>query len=134
MAAPRTNGTILVAEDNLTNQTLIRALLKAEGYEVSVVSNGAEALKACELASFDLILMDCHMPEMDGYQATRKIRERESYSNVKRMPIVALTGDASAEVRAACLEAGMDDFLSKPYERRKIGEVLSRWIGSSSAP
>jgi two-component system, sensor histidine kinase and response regulator len=130
-ASPR-RGNLLVAEDNLTNQTLVAAILKAAGHDVTVVKNGTEAVEAHERASFDLIFMDCHMPEMDGFEATRRIRERERHSNVTRVPIIALTGDDASEAREACLESGMDDFLSKPFERAKMTEVLSRWLPRSS--
>jgi CheY-like chemotaxis protein len=120
--------TILVAEDNPTNQILVRALLRSGGYEVAVVRNGREAVEAYEQRAYGLILMDCHMPEMDGLEATRRIRQRERRLNMNGVPIIALTGNHGTDVRAACLEAGMDDFLSKPYDTRQISEVVSRWL------
>jgi CheY-like chemotaxis protein len=119
--APR----LLVAEDNLGNQLLVRALARAHGYDVTVAGNGRHAVEAHAIRPYDLILMDCHMPGMDGFQATRKIRERERELALPRVPIIALTIDT--EARDACLGADMDDFLCKPCDKAKIGEVLRRW-------
>src|SRR5689334_18130653 len=124
--APR----LLVAEDNLGNQLLVRALLRAHGYDVTIAGNGRQAVEAHASRGYDLILMDCHMPVMDGFQATRRIRERERELNLSRVPIVALTIDTDA--RDACLSADMDDFLCKPCDKVKIGEMLHRWL--SAAP
>jgi CheY-like chemotaxis protein len=124
--APR----LLVAEDNLGNQLLVRAFARAHGYDVTVVANGTQAVEAHTARPYDLILMDCHMPRMDGFEATRKIRERERELKLSRVPIVALTIDT--EARHACLNADMDDFLSKPCDKAKIGEMLRRWSSAAS--
>jgi CheY-like chemotaxis protein len=124
--APR----LLVAEDSLGNQLLVRALLRAHGYDVTVAGNGKQAVEAHASRGYDLILMDCHMPVMDGFQATRRIRERERELKLSRVPIVALTIDTDA--RDACLSADMDDFLCKPCDKAKIGEVLRRWLSAVS--
>ena len=102
-----------------------------------MVNNGREALDAHAQGAFDLILMDCHMPEMDGFEATREIRAREGASKAKRMPIVALTANAMAQDREACLKAGMDDHLSKPFSMATLQDMLDRWMprnGQAPAP
>jgi CheY-like chemotaxis protein len=102
-------------------------ILQIQGYGVTVANNGKEALEACAQDDFDLILMDCHMPEMDGFEATMEIRKREQASRRKRVPIVALTANAMAQDREECLNAGMDDHLSKPFSMQTMHEMLERW-------
>ncbi|MCH8199871.1 MAG: response regulator [Chloroflexi bacterium] len=114
---------VLLAEDNLVNQRLGAALLERRGHRVVVVPNGREAVAAYESRPFDVILMDAQMPEMDGFEATAAIREREAPG--AHMPIVALTAHAMKGDRERCLEAGMDDYLSKPLEPAKLTEVLA---------
>jgi two-component system sensor histidine kinase/response regulator len=119
---------LLLAEDNPVNQEVALGILQIEGYQVNVAKNGAEAVEAFSKSAFDLVLMDCHMPEMDGFEATRKIREMEKQGNLKRIPIVALTANAMQQDREECLNAGMDDHLSKPYSRLQMRETLDRWL------
>jgi CheY-like chemotaxis protein len=119
---------LLLAEDNPVNQEVALGILQIEGYQVAVAKNGAEAVEAFSKSAFDLVLMDCHMPEMDGFEATRKIREMEKQGNLKRIPIVALTANAMQQDREECLNAGMDDHLSKPYSRLQMRETLDRWL------
>jgi CheY-like chemotaxis protein len=119
--------TILVAEDNEINALLARALLARLGHRPMVASNGAAALEAWAAARaagtpLDLVLMDLHMPESDGIEATRRIRAAEAGG--PRTPIIALTADALSEDRAACIEAGMDGFLTKPLDRERLADVL----------
>jgi two-component system, sensor histidine kinase and response regulator len=121
-------GNILLVEDNLINQQVALGILQIQGYVVTVVNNGREALDAHAQGAFDLILMDCHMPEMDGFEATREIRVREAAAHSKRMPIVALTANAMAQDREACLKAGMDDHLSKPFSMATLQDMLDRWM------
>jgi PAS domain S-box-containing protein len=128
-AAKRENrGKLLLAEDNAVNQQVALAILKIEGYQVTVAKSGVEALDAYSKSAFDLILMDCHMPEMDGFEATRNIREIQKQSNLKRIPIIALTANAMQQDRDECLNAGMDDHLSKPYTRLQMRAMLDRWL------
>ena len=129
-APPGTRGSILLVEDNLINQQVALGILQILGYSVSVVSNGREALDACTQGTFDLILMDCHMPEMDGFEATKAIRARELASNYRRVPIIALTANAMAHDREECLSAGMDDHLSKPFNTQTLQAMLARWMAS----
>src|SRR5712691_915409 len=121
-------GNILLVEDNLINQQVALGILQIQGYSVTVANNGREALDAHEQGAFDLILMDCHMPEMDGFEATREIRGRERSSIGKRVPIVALTANAMAQDREECLNAGMDDHLSKPFTMLTLQDRLDRWM------
>src|SRR5438132_12964716 len=126
-------GNILLVEDNLINQQVALGILQIQGYSVTVVSDGREALEAHAQGDFDLILMDCHMPEMDGYEATREIRRRERLSSGKRIPIVALTANAMARDREECLNAGMDDHLSKPFNMLVLQEMLARWLAPTES-
>ncbi|HXG48204.1 MAG TPA: MASE1 domain-containing protein [Methylomirabilota bacterium] len=117
---------VLVAEDTVTNQVLATHLLKKLNCSVEVAANGLEAVRLFEASSFDLILMDCHMPEMDGYDATAEIRRREDKS--RRVPIVALTASAMAGDREKCVAAGMDDYLTKPLRPDDLRTALERWL------
>jgi CheY-like chemotaxis protein/anti-sigma regulatory factor (Ser/Thr protein kinase) len=121
------HGRILVVEDNLINQQVALGMLEARGYKVAVAGNGREALEAHAEGAFDLILMDCDMPEVDGYEATREIRSRERSSG-EHVPIVALTANAMAQDREACLAAGMDDHLGKPFSSATLQSMLERWM------
>ena len=125
----RTNrGRLLLAEDNRVNQEVALAILKIEGYQVTVAANGQEAIDAYARSAFDLILMDCHMPDVDGFEATRAIRRKQKEENLKRIPIIALTANAMQQDREECLNAGMDDHLSKPYSRLQMRAMLDRWL------
>ncbi|MBZ5625816.1 MAG: response regulator [Acidobacteriia bacterium] len=123
--APTGNGRILIVEDNPVNQIVSLRAVRSLGYEAEVVPGGYEALEAVARNGFDLILMDCQMPGMDGYQAAAEIRRRESRG---RTPIVAMTANAIGGDQERCLEAGMDDYLAKPIRIRAMAETLERWI------
>ena len=116
---------VLLAEDGLVNQRLIANLLRFAGHTVDVVNNGRQAVDACTSQTFDLVLMDVEMPELDGREASREIRRREQGSG-RHIPIVALTAHPSAESRAECLAAGMDDVLVKPLRADELDAVLRR--------
>ncbi len=120
---------ILVAEDNATNREVALAQLQKLGYRADAVPNGAEAVKALEQGGYHLVLMDCEMPVMDGYQATRTIR-RSMRPNI---PIIAVTADAMSGDRDRCLSEGMNDYLSKPVELGRLAEVLGKWLPASNA-
>jgi CheY-like chemotaxis protein/HPt (histidine-containing phosphotransfer) domain-containing protein len=133
-AAPAaTRGNILLVEDNVINQQVALGILQIQGYGVTVVNNGREALDALAEGGFDLILMDCHMPEMDGFEATAEIRKREQSSGGRPVPIVALTANAMAQDREDCLNAGMDDYLSKPFSMQSLQDMLNRWMPQAGA-
>jgi PAS domain S-box-containing protein len=121
-------GNILVVEDNVINQQVALGILQIQGYSVTLANNGKEAVDAHGQGAFDLILMDCHMPEMDGFEATMEIRRREQSSVGKRVPIVALTANAMAQDREDCLSAGMDDHIAKPFSMQTMQEMLERWM------
>jgi PAS domain S-box-containing protein len=129
---PRLHARVLLAEDNGVNQVVARNMLKALGCEFDIVPNGAEALQALQNNSYDLVLMDCQMPVMDGYAATRAIREREARKGLNRLPVVALTANALVGDADACLESGMDDHLAKPYTRRQLAAAMVRWLPAHS--
>ena len=128
-----TGGRILLVEDNLINQQVALGILEIQGYNVTLANNGREALEALAQGSFDLILMDCHMPEMDGFEATVQIRRREQASGANRVTIVALTANAMAQDREECLNAGMDDHLAKPFSMQTMQEMLQRWMPRAGA-
>jgi signal transduction histidine kinase/ligand-binding sensor domain-containing protein/CheY-like chemotaxis protein/HPt (histidine-containing phosphotransfer) domain-containing protein len=115
---------ILLAEDNLVNQKVARGTLERMGYKLDIVSNGAEAVAAWATGRYLLILMDCQMPVMDGYQAAREIRVREN--GMDHIPIIALTADAMKGSEQRCRDAGMDDYLTKPLDRARLSETIER--------
>jgi PAS domain S-box-containing protein len=117
---------VLLAEDNAANQHLARRLLEKRGHIVTVVANGREAIDAVRRERFDVVLMDVQMPEMDGYEATAAIRAGETPGG-RRLPIIALTAHAISGDRQRCLEAGMDDYLSKPIRKEDLYEKVERW-------
>ncbi|MCK5439302.1 MAG: response regulator, partial [Gemmatimonadetes bacterium] len=123
---------VLLAEDNAVNQKVALAMLGKIGCETAVVDTGTAALKALEKDGFDLILMDCEMPEMDGFEATQRIRENETSSGTKAIPIIALTAYALQRTRDACFAAGMNDFLSKPYSCDELRGTIARWAPQQS--
>jgi len=128
---PRLAGRVLVAEDNAVNALLVQAILGQTGVEVDLVENGAQAVERWERGAPDLVLMDCQMPVLDGFAATRTIRAREALNGRARVPIVALTANAFAEDREACLAAGMDDFLVKPLDREQLAAALAEVTGKA---
>ncbi|MFQ5514479.1 MAG: response regulator [Myxococcota bacterium] len=123
----RTQPRILVVEDNPTNQKLAALLLEKMAYRVDLARDGLEALAAVEHTRYDAVLMDCQMPRMDGFEATRRIREKEQGSE-RRVPILALTADSMPGYEELCLSAGMDAYLSKPIQRTELRAALELWI------
>jgi two-component system sensor histidine kinase/response regulator len=119
-------GRILVVEDNAVNQLVAESMVVKLGYAVDIVANGAEALAAIDAATYSAVLMDCHMPVMDGFEATLQIREAER-SGVRRLSIIAMTAGAMDGDRDHCLAAGMDAYISKPVSIAAIDEALIRW-------
>jgi CheY-like chemotaxis protein len=116
---------ILVAEDNPINQLLLRGMLTKMGQEFTIVDNGGFAVEAAHSQSFDLILMDCHMPEVDGYLATQKIRALSGYA---KTPIIAMTASGLADEKERCLQVGMTDYIAKPLNPILVEAVLRKYI------
>ncbi len=119
---------ILVAEDNLTNQMVTRGMLEKLGCRVDIVENGLQAVMAVKKNTYDLIIMDCQMPRMDGYEASEKIRKNTTAYGDKHIPIIALTAHAIKGDQEQCLASGMDDYLSKPCSESQIEAVLKKWL------
>ncbi len=116
---------VLLVEDNPVNQTVIEAMLRSLGYQVCLVADGAQALHHAEHFAYSAILMDCRLPIMDGYEATRQIR---ALAGKQQLPIIALTANALQGDREACLAAGMNDYLAKPFKRADLQRILQRWL------
>ena len=151
--AVQTSSKILVVDDHSVNQQLAVLLLNRLGYRAEVAADGKEAMAAVTQRTFDVILMDCHMPEMDGYEATRAIRAREnkgdsrqetnpsfsashhpSLQTPSRVPIIAMTANAMKGDKEKCLEAGMDDYLTKPIQREELANALKKWLPTAGEP
>jgi CheY-like chemotaxis protein len=129
---------ILLVEDNAVNQRVGKLMVEKRGYRVDVASDGLEAVAATARTAYAAVLMDCQMPRLDGYAATREIRARDT--GKARTPIIAMTANAGPGARERCLAAGMDDYVAKPVTAEAIDEILRRWVGgaavtpSSAAP
>jgi len=119
---------LLLAEDNPINQAVAEAILSKLGYTLDIVPTGSAALKALARTDYALVLMDCQMPEMDGYEATRQIRQGKQGVLQQAIPIIALTAHAMSGDREVCLAAGMDDYLAKPFTPQEIEAVIQRWL------
>ena len=119
---------ILLAEDNVINQKVAKHMLKNLGYRVDVAASGWEAVRALEMINYDLVLMDCMMPDMDGFEATAMIRDPGSKVNNHDVPIIAMTANAMKGDREKCIEAGMDDYLAKPVKKDDLKLVIERWL------
>ncbi|MGA7142904.1 MAG: response regulator [Desulfobacterales bacterium] len=125
---------ILLVEDNMTNQKVALNILKRFGYNTDAVVNGKEAIKALEMIPYDIVLMDCQMPEMDGYEATGEIRNPASKVLDHEVPVIAMTAHAIKGDRERCLEAGMDDYLCKPVNPRELCDMIEKWIKEPEVP
>ncbi|MBN1234605.1 MAG: response regulator [Methanotrichaceae archaeon] len=117
-----------MAEDNPLNQKVTQAMLRKMGLHGHVVANGEEAVNALKTIPYDLVLMDCQMPEMDGFEATRCIRQDGSGALNPGIPIIAMTALAMQGDRERCIQAGMNDFIAKPVQKRELAVMLARWL------
>jgi CheY-like chemotaxis protein len=122
---------LLLVEDNEINQIVTRGMLDKLGYQIKAVGNGQAALDLLERESFDLILMDCMMPGVDGFDTSRALRARELEASCPRVPIIAITANTIEGAQARCLAAGMDDYLAKPIHMDDLESALAHWLPSS---
>jgi CheY-like chemotaxis protein len=123
---------VLVADDNVVNQKVVTHMLRKLGAEVSSAANGVEALQMLRSREFDVVLMDCQMPEMDGYEATRQLRNFEVSHRNRHIPVIALTANALATDRQKCVAAGMNNYLSKPIDRVRLEQALAQAIAGAA--
>jgi signal transduction histidine kinase/ActR/RegA family two-component response regulator len=133
IVTPQLTGKALIVEDNPTLQALAIRQLASLGLQATAVSTGTEAIELVSRERFDLILMDCYLPELDGFEATKNIRKIEELNNEKRVPIVAMTASAIEGDQDRCLASGMDDYLSKPVSMDQLREKVKRWLASAAA-
>ena len=127
----RLSGQVLLVEDNAVNRLVVQAFLEALGLQVSLAENGLQAVERATAQRFDLILMDCQMPELDGFEATRRIRAHERALGTREqrgIPIIALTANAFEDDRERCFSTGMNDFIAKPFKQAELYSVLARWL------
>ncbi len=127
-------GRVLSVEDNEVNQMIASAMLTNLGLTVTSARDGAHAIELYGANEFDLLLMDCEMPGMDGYEAARRVRALEAQTSRPRTPIIAVTAHALTGDREECLRAGMDDYLSKPVSERRMADVLAQWLSTEGTP
>ncbi|RQV20683.1 response regulator [Burkholderia cenocepacia] len=123
---------VLLVEDNVVNQQIALAMLEDTAYQVDVADDGEQALQRLADDGFDVVLMDCQMPKLDGFEATRQLRRREAEAGAPRMPVIALTANALSGDRERCLAAGMDDYLRKPFRRDALLQMLARHVGGAA--
>ncbi len=133
-SAVKRRARILVAEDNITSQHVAVAILEKLGYRADAVANGKEAIASLQTIPYDLVLMDCQMPEMDGYEAAAHVRDPQSGVRNPKIPIIALTAHAMKGDREKCVEAGMDDYISKPFNPAPFAEMIEKWLPKQPAP
>ncbi len=124
---------ILLAEDNYINQFLAKAMLVKIGCQVEVAVNGIKAVELFKTGQFDVVLMDCHMPEMSGYEAAAAIRTAEAISGAARTPIIAITANVQNGERERCISVGMDDYLAKPFNQAEIATIIAKWLEAAPA-
>ncbi len=130
---PQFNAHILLVEDNVINQKVAGTFLRKLGVTLDIAEQGKAGLEAINEQDYDLVFMDCHMPIMDGYEATQEIRAWEKQNNLPEIPIVAMTANALAEDKAKCLQAGMSDYLAKPLHQQNLVDMLEHWLPKSSS-
>ena len=122
-----------MVEDNALNQRLVSVILTKRGHEVDIAENGQKALECLREKNYDLVLMDCQMPVMDGYEATRRLRANQPSVLNPRIPVIAMTANARQSDREHCMEVGMSDFIAKPINQNQMFEVIERVLGTKVA-
>jgi signal transduction histidine kinase/CheY-like chemotaxis protein len=122
------NKKILIVEDNKVNRMVVEKILGNMKFDPTCVTSGKECIEAIKADTFDLIFMDCHMPDMDGFETTQALRQYEEEQHQNQVPIIALTANTSAEVRQACLISGMSDYMSKPIKMDTLNDMMNRWL------
>ncbi len=127
---PQFSATVLVAEDNQVNQELARTMLEILGCKVLLANNGAEAIKVADNQPVDLLLMDCHMPQIDGFRATEHLRA-QTKSHIQKVPVIALTADIRDGIKQQCINSGMNDYISKPFTLNELAQKLTQWLDSN---
>jgi CheY-like chemotaxis protein len=127
-------GYILLVEDSPVNQMVATGVLKKMGHRVDVAENGFKAIEALKQNNYDLVLMDCHMPEMDGFKATALLRDPRTGAVNPKVPVIAVTASVLEGSYDKCLEAGMDDYLAKPFKPDQLHDVISRWRRADEVP
>jgi len=132
-AEPARRTSVLLVEDNAVNQMITVSMLEALGCAVRLAADGHEAIQLSRNESFDIVFMDCHMPGMDGFTASRLIRENEKSTEQRRTPIIALTADVHEGIHEQCRLAGMDDYISKPYSREDLAKAITKWTSRPAA-
>ncbi len=132
LTPPVLSSRVLLVEDNPVNHEVAMGLLELLGYHVGSAENGRQACDMAATGAYDVVLMDCQMPVMDGFTATAHIRERERQQQARRLPIIALTANAMEGDRERCLAAGMDDYLTKPFSQDQMKDILSRWLSQTN--
>ena len=125
VATNRKPARVLLVEDNPVNQLVAKGMLAKQGLEVELANNGQQALERLQEGDFALVLMDCNMPVMDGYEASRRIRQNPAW---QQLPVIALTANALSDERQRCLAAGMNDYLAKPFRREELLALLDQWL------
>jgi len=125
---PQFDASVLVVDDNTINQTVAQGMLQKFGVQVEVASNGAEAIRHLEQRTYNLVFMDCQMPVLDGYNATQQIRDPDSKVKQHDIPVIAMTANAMRGDREKCVDAGMDDYVSKPVDISKLTTILEAWL------
>lgn len=123
---------VLMVEDNLVNQKVTSAMLKHFGIESDIAENGQEAVDMVQQKSYDIIFMDCQMPVMNGFDATREIRKQEGGATSNTVPILAMTANASPDAVSECYDSGMNDVIAKPVELGTLGEMLNKWCSEQA--
>jgi two-component system, sensor histidine kinase len=116
---------ILVAEDNYINQKLMEKLIQSKGWECKLVGDGSEVVKELKSSSYDMVLMDISMPDMDGYTATHLIREFDT-----KIPVIGITANALTGFREKCIDSGMNDYISKPFRKEELFEMINRYLAA----